>query len=41
MPKSKTSIAVDEELWQEWIKFVIDRAGSAREHNKDPQSKWP
>lgn len=30
MPKRKTSIAVDDKLWREWIKFVVDKTGSAR-----------
>lgn len=30
MAKRKTSIAIDEELWKEWTKFVIDKTGSAR-----------
>jgi len=28
--KRKTSISIDEELWKEWTKFVIDKTGSAR-----------
>ena len=30
MAKRKTSIAVDEELWKEWTKWVIDKTGSSR-----------
>ena len=30
MAKRKTSIAIDENLWKEWTKFVIDKTGSAR-----------
>lgn len=37
MPKRKTSIAVDEKLWEERIKFVKDKTRSARKHTKDPQ----
>jgi len=28
--KRKTSITIDEELWKEWTKFVIDKTGSSR-----------
>jgi len=28
--KKKTSIAVDPKIWQEWVKFVVDRTGSSR-----------
>jgi len=28
--KRKTSITIDQELWKEWTKFVIDKTGSAR-----------
>jgi metal-responsive CopG/Arc/MetJ family transcriptional regulator len=28
--KRKTSISIDENLWKEWTKFVIDKTGSAR-----------
>jgi metal-responsive CopG/Arc/MetJ family transcriptional regulator len=30
MVKRKTSITIDEELWKEWTKFVVDKTGSAR-----------
>ena len=30
MAKRKTRIAIDENLWKEWTKFVIDKTGSAR-----------
>jgi hypothetical protein len=30
MAKRKTSITIDEDLWKEWIKFVVDKTGSAR-----------
>lgn len=30
MPKRKTSIAIEEDLWTEWIQFVVARTGSAR-----------
>jgi hypothetical protein len=28
--KSKTSINIDREVWIEWIKFVVNKTGSAR-----------
>ena len=30
MAKRKTSITIDEEIWKEWTKFVIDKTGSSR-----------
>lgn len=30
MPKRKTSISIDEELWKKWTHFVIEETGSAR-----------
>ena len=30
MPKKKTSISVDEELWREWLAFVVKKTGSTR-----------
>jgi hypothetical protein len=30
MVKQKTSIAIDKDLWTEWIHFVVSRTGSAR-----------
>ena len=35
MPKRKTSIAVDDDLWREWIKFVVDKTGSARKVSEE------
>lgn len=35
MTKRKTSISVDEELWKEWTKFVIDKTGSARKLSEE------
>jgi metal-responsive CopG/Arc/MetJ family transcriptional regulator len=35
MPKRKTSIAIDEDLWKEWTKFVIDKTGSARKTSEE------
>ncbi|MCD6592587.1 hypothetical protein J7L00_00665 [Candidatus Bathyarchaeota archaeon] len=28
--KKKTSIAIDPKIWQEWVKFVVDKTGSSR-----------
>lgn len=30
MTKQKTSIAIEKDLWTEWIQFVVARTGSAR-----------
>jgi hypothetical protein len=30
MAKKKTSIAIEEDLWTQWIQFVVARTGSAR-----------
>lgn len=30
MPKRKTSIQIEENLWTQWIQFVVARTGSAR-----------
>ena len=35
MAKRKTSISIDEELWKEWIKFVVDKTGSARKLSEE------
>jgi metal-responsive CopG/Arc/MetJ family transcriptional regulator len=35
MVKRKTSITIDEELWKEWNKFVIDKTGSARKLSEE------
>jgi len=35
MTKRKTSIAIDENLWKEWTKFVIDKTGSARRTSEE------
>lgn len=28
--KAKTSINIDKEIWTDWIKFVVNKTGSAR-----------
>ena len=35
MVKRKTSITIDENLWKEWTKFVIDKTGSARKLSEE------
>jgi hypothetical protein len=30
MAKKKTSINIDEQIWKDWMKFVIDKTGSIR-----------
>jgi len=38
MSKRKTSINVDDQLWREWSKFVIDQTGSLRKTGKELES---
>ena len=33
--KRKTSIAIDREVWREWVKFVIDKTGSSRKISEE------
>jgi len=35
MTKKKTSIAVEEDLWTQWIQFVVGRTGSARKVSEE------
>mgnify|MGYP001039311762 CR=1 FL=1 len=35
MVKKKTSIMIDESLWNEWIHFVLDKTGSARKASEE------
>ena len=35
MTKQKTSIAIEKELWTEWIQFVVARTGSARKLSEE------
>jgi metal-responsive CopG/Arc/MetJ family transcriptional regulator len=35
MSKRKTSINVDDKLWREWSKFVVDRRGSFRKISEE------
>jgi hypothetical protein len=30
LTKQKTSIAIEKELWTDWIQFVVGKTGSAR-----------
>ena len=38
MPKLKTSIAVDENLWKEWSIFVINKTGKGRKGSNEIES---
>jgi len=38
MGKRKTSISIDEELWKEWTKFVIDKTSSARKISEEVEN---
>jgi len=35
MPKQKTSIVIDRDLWKEWTIFVIEKTGSARKLSEE------
>jgi len=35
MTRKKTSISVDENLWREWISFVVNKTGSARKISEE------
>ena len=35
MPKQKTSIIIDRDLWKEWTIFVIKKTGSARKLSEE------
>jgi len=35
MPKRKTTIVLDEEVWREWMLFVVDKTGSARKLSEE------
>jgi len=35
MPKQKTSIVIDRDLWKEWTIFVIKKTGSARKLSEE------
>jgi len=38
LPKRKTSIIIDEELWRKWTHFVIDKRGTARKLSEELES---
>lgn len=33
--KAKTSISIDKETWVSWIKFVVNKTGSARKVSEE------
>jgi hypothetical protein len=33
--KKKTSINIDNQVWKEWMKFVIDKTGSVRKLSEE------
>lgn len=33
--KAKTSINIDKETWTDWIKFVVNKTGSARKMSEE------
>jgi hypothetical protein len=35
MPRTKTSITIDEDLWKQWSIFVIEKTGKARKGSKE------
>jgi hypothetical protein len=35
MAKKKTSVAIEEDLWTQWIQFVVARTGSARKLSEE------
>jgi len=35
MVKQKTSIAIEKDLWTDWIQFVVARTGSARKLSEE------
>jgi len=35
MTRQKTSIAIEKDLWIEWIQFVVARTGSARKLSEE------
>lgn len=36
--KAKTSINIDKEVWSDWIKFVVNKTGSARKISEELES---
>ncbi len=35
--KAKTSINIDKGTWQEWIKYVVNKTGSARKVSEETE----
>jgi len=33
--KAKTSINIDKETWMDWVKFVVNKTGSARKMSEE------
>ena len=38
MVKKKTSINIDDRVWKDWMKFVIDKTGSVRKLSEEMES---
>jgi hypothetical protein len=35
MPKKKTSLAIDDQVWTKWLTFVIQKTGSSRKVSEE------
>lgn len=35
MPKKKTSVNIDEDIWKQWLIFVIQKHGSSRKVSEE------
>ncbi len=35
--KAKTSINIDKQTWQDWIKYVVNKTGSARKVSEETE----
>ena len=38
MVKKKTSINIDDRVWKDWMKFVIDKTGSVRKLSEEMEN---
>jgi hypothetical protein len=38
MVKKKTSINIDDRVWKDWMKFVIDKTGSVRRLSEEMEA---
>jgi hypothetical protein len=38
MVKKKTSINIDDQVWKDWMKFVIDKTGSVRRLSEEMEN---